>query len=263
MKLNAKRIEKHLKNLKVNSFYCVNSTNILAKKLAENGADESTVVTAIKQTSGKGRLGRTFLSKKGGVYFSVILKPKKSAQDTLFITVAAAVAAARAIEAVSGKKCDIKWVNDVYINDKKVCGILTEGSFKANGTLDYAILGVGINLFAPKGGFPSNLPRANSVFDKKRKILQKNRVKEHIIATFLTEFFAFYENLSQKEFIKEYQERSFLTGKEITYTKDSVTYKATVIGIDDEAHLVVKSGDETKILSHGEIQINNMEQYAV
>lgn len=255
--LNSKKIEKKSQFIKVHSFNCVDSTNLVAKKMATNRGNEGITVVAIEQTAGKGRLGRTFLSKRGGVYFSIVLRPKIHPEDTLFITVAAAVAAARAIEAVSGKKCDIKWVNDIYINNKKVCGILAEGS------KDYVILGVGINLFAPKGGFPKNLPLAGSVFDKNSKILFKNRKKEQIIAEFANNFFAFYQNLNKKEFIKEYQQRSFLTGKDITYTKDDKTYKAQVIGIDDDANLIVKSGEINEKLSHGEIQIIGMEQLAV
>ncbi|MBQ8740941.1 MAG: biotin--[Clostridia bacterium] len=263
MKLSAKKIEKFSKNIKVNSFNCVDSTNTVAKKLAENGADEGTVVTAIKQTAGRGRLGRTFLSKKGGVYFSVVLRPQINPEDTLFVTVAAAVAACRAIEAVSSKKCDIKWVNDIYINGKKVCGILTEGGFNSDGTLNYAILGVGINLFEPKGSFPGNLPLADSVFHKQDKIFFKNRVKERLIAEFSNNFFEIYENLEKKEFIKEYQQRSFLTGKDITYKKDGATYNAKVIEIDDNARLIVKTNTKTEVLSHGEIQITGMEQLAI
>ncbi len=263
MKLNAKRIEKFSKHIKVNSFNCVDSTNTVAKKLASNGCDEGVVVVATEQTAGKGRLGRTFLSKKGGVYFSIVLKSQILTNDTLFITTAAAVAAARAIEKVSGKKCQIKWVNDIYIKGKKVCGILTEGEFNADGTLKFAILGVGINLYEPKGAFPCNLPLADSVFHKKEKILLKNRKKEQIIAQFSNNFFVFYKNLQNKEFIKEYQERSFLTGKDITYTKDGVTYNANVIGIDDNAHLIVKSNENIQKLSHGEIQIVGMEQFEV
>lgn len=257
MKLNAKRIEKASKNIKVNSFICVDSTNTVAKKLAESGAGEGVVVTAIKQTAGKGRLGRTFLSKKGGVYFSVILRPKKFSEEVLLITVAAAVAASRAIGKVSEKNCEIKWVNDIYINNKKVCGILAEGSE------NYVVLGVGINLFEPKKGFPSNLPLADSIFHKKDRILFKNRIKEQIISDFANFFFELYKNLKKKEFIKEYQQRSFLTGKEITYTKDGVTYKAMVTGIDDNACLIVNKDGKTDVLSHGEIQIVGMEQLAI
>ena len=260
MKLNAKRIEKYSKHIKVNSFNCVDSTNTVAKELAANGCNEGVTIVAAEQTAGRGRLGRTFLSKKGGVYFSIVLKPQILADDTLFITTAAAVAAARAIESVSSKKCEIKWVNDIYINNKKVCGILTEGEFNTNGVLKYAILGVGINLFEPKNSFPSNLPLADSVFHKKDIIVFKNLKKEQLIINFAENFFAFYNNLQKKEFIKEYQERSFLTGKKITYTKDGTTYNAEVIGINDDANLIVKSNEIIQKLSHGEIQIVGMEQ---
>lgn len=262
MKLSAKKIEKISKKIKVNSFNCVESTNTLAKKFAEKGCNEGVTIVAIKQTAGKGRLGRTFLSKKGGVYFSLVLRPQKITEDIIFITIAAAVAAAQAIEAVGTKKCDIKWVNDIYINGKKVCGILTEGSFNSDGVLDYAILGIGINLFKPRGGFPDYLPLADSIFNKKTKILFKNSIKEKIIGEFANKFFVIYENLDQKEFIKEYQKRSFLTGKAITYTKDGKSYSAKVIGIDDQARLILKSGENTQKLSHGEIQIVGMEQLA-
>lgn len=257
MKLNPKNVEQNTIKIKVYSFDTVDSTNEIAKKFAINGADEGVIITAIRQTAGKGRLGRTFLSKKGGVYFSVVLRPHKQAEDIIFITTAAAVAACRAIEAVSGKKCEIKWVNDIYINGKKVCGILAEGSE------NYVVLGVGINLFRPKGDFPDYLPLADSVFDKKCRSFFKNRKKEQIIAEFANNFFVFYNDLKNKEFIKEYQERSFLTGKDITYTKDGVNYDATVIGIDDDAHLIVKTNEKIQKLSHGEIQIIGMEQFAV
>lgn len=263
MKLRAKQIEKYTKRINIQCFNRVGSTNTVAIAMAQNGADEGTAVTSKIQTSGRGRLGRSFLSKKGGVYFSVVLRPKISPNDTLFITVAAAVAACRAIEAVSGKKCEIKWVNDIYINGKKVCGILTEGGFGADGALDYAVLGVGINLFAPKGDFPDYLPLADSVFHKKDKILFKNRVKTQIIGEFANKFFAFYDKLQEKDYIKEYRQRSFLTGKEITFTRQEKNYKATVVGIDDDARLVINQDGKTDTLSHGEIQIVGMEQNAI
>lgn len=261
--MKAKILNFKLKNqsIKVHSFKRVNSTNIIARDLAAEGCAEGTTVIASEQTAGKGRLGRTFLSQKGGIYLSLVLRPTLPPAELLFITVAAAVAAARAIEGVSGKKCDIKWVNDVYINSKKVCGILTEGAFNADGGLSYAVLGVGINLFEPKSGFPDNLPLADSVFHKEDTILLKKRAKQQVMRTFLDCFFEFYENISAKEYIKEYQSRSFLTGKEITYTKDQKNYNATVEGIDDNANLVVKTDDSIQTLSHGEIQIVGMEQF--
>lgn len=263
MKLSFKKIEKGAPFLSVHSYKCIDSTNTVAKNLAEEGAGEGTAVVALQQTAGRGRLGRSFLSQKGGVYFSIVLKPNLNVNDVVFITVAAAVAAARAIEAVSGKQCFIKWVNDIYLNNKKVCGILTEGGFNPDGTLKYAVLGVGINLFEPKNGFPTNLPLAGSVFNKGCKIMLKNRKKEQIIAQFANDFFAIYNQLDKKEFIKEYSRRSFLTGKEITFEKQGKTYTATVIGIDDDARLVLSLDGKTEALSHGEIQIVGMEQLLV
>ncbi len=263
MKLSAKKIKQKTEYLYPVYFDKVDSTNVIARSFAENGVKEGTTIIACEQTAGKGRLGRNFLSKMGGVYFSVVLKPEILPQETLFITTAAAVAVSQAIEAVSGKKCQIKWVNDIYINNKKVCGILTEGAFEKKNCLKYAILGIGINLFEPKGGFPENLPLAGSVFCKKDKILLKRAKKEQIIAEFANVFFEFYKNLQNKDFMKEYQNRSFLTGKEITYKKDGNVYNATVVGIDDNAGLIVKRDGLTETLSHGEIQIVGMEQFAV
>ncbi len=259
MKLSAKKIEKKAKNIKIKSFNCVESTNKTARELAQNGAHEGTAVVALRQTAGKGRLGRSFLSLKGGVYLSIILRPQISPEDTLYITVAAAVAAADAIESISNKKCEIKWVNDIFINGKKICGILTEGEFQADGALGFAVLGVGINLFAPKGGFPDYLPLADSVFDRKAKIFSKKALKEQIIADFANKFFEFYQNLQDKRYIKAYQQRSLLTGKSITYQKDGKTFFATVSGIDDNARLLVKSGNQTIALSTGEVQITAAE----
>lgn len=263
MKLSSKKIEKNSPFLKVNSYNCVDSTNTLAKSFAEDGAKEGTAVISLCQTAGKGRLGRSFLSQKGGVYFSIVLRPNLNAKDVTFITVAAAVAAARAIEAVSDKECFIKWVNDIYLNNKKVCGILTEGGFNSDGTLKYAILGVGINLFEPKNGFPKNLPLAGSVFNANNKKMLKKRKKEQIIAEFANNFFPIYKNLDKKEFIKEYSRRSFLTNKEITFEKQGKTDIGTVIGIDNDARLVVKTGDTIETLAQGEIQIVGMEQLLI
>lgn len=256
-------MKKLQKNVNFFAFKKIDSTNIYAKSLAKNGYTEGTVVLASEQTSGRGRLGRTFLSKRGGLYFSVILRPKKSNTDSVLITAAAAVSAARAIERISDKKCEIKWVNDIYVNNKKVCGILAEGEINPKGEFDYVILGVGINLFEPKQKFPSNLPLADSVFHKNDRKTFKNRAKKRLLKAFLEEFFAFYENLNEKKFMSEYQSRSLLTGKKISYKFEEKEQTATVLGIDEDAKLIIKQGKATKKLSHGEIQIVGMEQLLV
>ena len=134
------------------------STNKTAKELAENGAKEGTVIVAKKQTGGRGRLGRSFYSPEGtGLYFSIILRPDFSPKENLLITPAAAVAVSTVIEALTDTKAQIKWVNDIFINGKKVCGILSEAKLNAKGTTEYVILGIGVNLTTPKGGFPKDI----------------------------------------------------------------------------------------------------------
>ena len=123
----------------------VTSTNTLLKQIAEHGGAEGMVLIAHQQTQGKGRLGRAFFSPKGtGLYLSVLLRPRFSAEEALSITTAAAVAVAQAIDAVTGEYPQIKWVNDVYLRGRKVCGILTEAAvdFESSG-LHYAILEIG------------------------------------------------------------------------------------------------------------------------
>ncbi len=121
----------------------VTSTNTVLKELAEHGGREGMVVIAQRQTMGKGRLGRSFYSPQGGgLYMSVLLRPRFSAEEALSITTAAAVAVARAIDDVTGERAMIKWVNDVYFHGRKVCGILTEASVDfENSGLHYAVLG--------------------------------------------------------------------------------------------------------------------------
>ena len=134
----------------------IDSTNIRMKEFAENGEPEWSVVISGSQTMGKGRLGRTFFSPSDtGIYMTILLRPFISPEDTTKITTAMAVAVAETIEDISGEKTDIKWVNDIYISDKKVCGILTESSFDAKtNSLKYSFVGVGINVYNPSDNFP-------------------------------------------------------------------------------------------------------------
>ena len=137
----------------------VTSTNTVLKGLAEQGGAEGMVLLAQEQTQGKGRLGRTFFSPKGtGLYMSVLLRPRFSAEEALSITTAAAVAVAEAVDQVTGQHARIKWVNDVYLRGRKVCGILTEAAVDfESGGLQYAVLGMGINIREPEGGFSPEL----------------------------------------------------------------------------------------------------------
>ncbi len=145
-------------------FDTVTSTNLVLRDLASQGAPEGTVVIAARQTGGRGRKGRAFFSPEyTGVYVSLLLKPKIAPDDATLITTTAAVAVCEAVESLSDRKAEIKWVNDVFVDGKKICGILTEGSFDMeSGQFEYAILGTGITFTRPAAAFRRSLSKSRA-----------------------------------------------------------------------------------------------------
>lgn len=246
---------------KIYKFEAITSTNDFCKDNAKVGAPEGMVAVADFQTMGKGRLGRIFESPKGtGLYLSIVLRPKFAREFIPFITTAAAVAAARAIEKVSPRKAFIKWVNDIYVDNKKVAGILAESSFSdTDENLNFVILGIGVNVLPPKNGFSDNIKDiAGSIYKK----IAPSNIKDSLMAEFLNEFEKIYEALPDTSFIKEYRERNFLIGKEITFIKDEKEISATVLDVDENASLVVKNNEgEILKLSTGEVNIKKDEKF--
>lgn len=233
----------------------VTSTNTVLKEIAEQGGKEGMVVIAEQQSSGKGRLGRSFYSPKGsGLYLSILLRPRFSAEESLSITTAAAVAVAEAVDAVTGEASQIKWVNDVYFHGKKVCGILTEASvdFENNG-LHYAVLGIGVNLREPEDGFTGELQKvAGALFREAPP--PGSRAK--LAAEILNRFFAYYRALPVRTFMPEYRKRSLLTGMEITFQVGEKLCEGTVLGVDDQARLRIRLPDGTETgFGAGEVNI--------
>ena len=254
--LSSYSIKQHLKNphLDISVFSSVTSTNTILKEMAEQGAKEGTVIIAEEQTAGRGRTGKQFYSPKGtGIYISILLRPDIPAEESLFLTTSAAVATARAIEDVSDKRALIKWVNDIYLEDKKTCGILTEGAFNVEtGKLDYAIVGIGINVCIPDGGFPDNIKDiATAIFDKQTDSINKRSI---LIANLLDYFMEYYKDFKSKSYVKEYIERSMIIGKTITVIEGSKTSVAKAIDIDKNCRLKVQfENGTTKWLSSGEV----------
>lgn len=232
----------------------VTSTNTLAKELAAKGAKEGTVVIAREQTEGRGRMGRNFYSPDtSGIYFSIILRPKLNLEDSLLITTAAAVAVAKAIEAVAGVEASIKWVNDIFVADKKVCGILTEASLNfENGGLEYAVVGIGINIDTKD--FPNEINQiAGSLFHDKPN---NAPITSILVAQVLNYFSDSLNCLTDRCYIEEYRKRSFLIGKDILVLKGSNIIPAKAIDVDDKARLVVEYEDHTiEALNSGEVSV--------
>lgn len=231
----------------------ISSTNTVMKERADTLPDWHVIISGC-QTDGRGRSGRSFFSPAdSGVYLSVIQRPFLEAEDAVKITTAAAVSACRAIEDCTDTKPEIKWVNDVFIGNRKVCGILTEASFNMEtGVLDWVIMGIGFNVYEPEEGFPEEISEtAGAIVSKKERDL-----RSRIAVSFMKHFINVCRNLNEAGFINEYRKRSFLIGMKIFVLKPEGPVSATAEAIDDECRLVVRydDGREEK-LSSGEVSI--------
>ncbi len=233
----------------------IDSTNRYVKELASSGAPEGTVVIAKKQSAGRGRLGRSFFSpEEKGIYMSILLRPELELQRAVLITSMAAVAVANAIERVSGLNAQIKWVNDIFVNQKKVCGILTEAGIDGeNGSLEYAVLGIGVNVGFME--FPEELKEiATSVSNECGIEINKEALIEEI----LKELERWYPTLWNGEFLKESKARSILLGKEILVIDASVSggsYEAKAVDLDEMGHLIIERKGKKELLNSGEVSI--------
>ena len=250
-------VKAHIKNenvFQIDVRKSLSSTNTILRELAANGAPEGYVLVAEEQTSGKGRMGRTFHSPADhGIYFSLLLRPGASTKDAALITTAAAVAAARAIEDVVGVNVGIKWVNDLFINGKKVCGILTEATYDIESSLiESAVLGIGINITEPEQGYPEEIGETAAAI--LQSSLSTNGERCRLIAATLDYFWEYYQNLAARKFLDEYRARSILLGRDIYVLSFDTKRPAKALEIDDECRLVVRyENGETAALNSGEV----------
>ena len=252
--LDKKILEQYLnQKLNIEIFHELDSTNNYLKKSGANGEKENQLVIALSQTGGRGRMGRSFYSPNGtGIYFSLLLHPEFSAEKSLFLTVMAAVSAAETVMKYNKNDVKIKWVNDIYIDGKKVCGILAEGAINSKKELDYAIVGIGINVVAPDNGFPDDIKDiATAIFPGNTE----EYIREKIVSEVVNRFFSMY-NGDDKGYIIRYKEYSYLTGKEINIISDDEARPATVIDITDNCHLLVKNENgEIEEISSGDVSV--------
>ena len=226
----------------------VTSTNTVLKELAKAGEAEKTVVAADSQTMGRGRMGRSFYSPdKTGIYMSILLRESAGKNPTLLTTLAA-VAVMKGIESATGKKTQVKWVNDVMLDGKKICGILTEGAFRGS-ELEYAVVGIGINVSTED--FPDEFKsRAGSLGED-------SAVKEKIMTSVLDCFFDELKNMGSGKFLEFYRGRCETVGKNIKIISPNGNKReALAVGIDSNANLIVKYPDSTKgVLFSGEVSV--------
>ncbi len=229
------------------------STNRRLRQAAESGALEGLVLFALHQTAGKGRMGRNFFSPAGsGLYFSILLRPQAMA-DGMKITAAAGVAVAQAVRDILGIELSIKWVNDLYLGNKKVCGILAESVMDGKGGFDYCILGIGLNVFEPQYWEDALDQIAGALLPEMRE-----NVMEPLAAAILDRFFDWYPELSDPRLMEEYRSRSFLQGKRVTAVRGDTRTVGVVQGISDEAELLLQTEDgELLAICSGEVRLED------
>lgn len=231
------------------------STNAQLREKANGGTEDGCILIANEQTKGRGRLGRDFYSPPDtGVYLSILLRPDYHLpSQAVKITTMAATAASEAIEEVTLRPTGIKWVNDIFMNGKKVSGILTEASFNLeNGRLDYIILGIGMNAYAPPEGFPGELSRiAGSIFYE-----QVEDGKNRLAAAFLNHFLGYYRSPDPDRYAEKYREKSILIGRQVTVITPSSQRSAYVLDVDKNCRLIVRYEDgEVEQLTSAEISV--------
>ena len=228
------------------------STNNYAKRLAVEGGANGTLVVANCQTSGRGRHGHSFESPAGtGLYMSLIIRPKYDVEKFQMITIADAVAVCLAIEDLYPEAkgaLGIKWVNDVLMRGRKICGILTEAvtGFES-GEVESVVTGIGINVSTKEF---DNAGTAGSIFVNEPVIFGRDELCARVADYVMT----FAENLNDPSIMQAYRERDILTGHDITFMKDDEKCYGHVEGIDDNGGLIIKNkSGEIETLRSGEV----------
>lgn len=247
----------------VHWFNTVDSTNNLAKTMAQNGAPHGTVLVAGAQTKGRGRMGRSFSSPADkGIYLSVILRPEVPAQKLMHLTCAAAVAICNAVDNISGYRPGIKWINDLIAQNKKLGGILTELSVDpSSGLTRYAIVGIGINCSQSKEDFPADIQdTAISLQTATGKSVCRYRLAASLIQS-LKEMDA--QLLTKQAVIMSAYRKDCITlGREVMLMHNETQSQATALDIENDGALLVKFPDGTQERIHsGEARVRGISGY--
>lgn len=247
-------LPEHLQAMPIFAYRKIDSTNNEAKRLISNGMQDDALIIAESQSAGRGRMGRSFYSPPdGGVYLSLVLHPRSALNQAISLTTMAAVAAAAALESLGSEPVQIKWVNDLFYQGKKICGILTEAvSDFESGIASSVIVGIGINIATE---FPDELRDIAGSLDSPS--INRNQLIAMIAANLLR----MAADPADKSYLQTYREHSLVLGKQIIYWQNDISYTGTALDIDDQGGLVVADADgNTTVLHSGEISLRLAEQ---
>lgn len=241
-------------------FDSIDSTNKKAKELALD-AKEGTVVISEEQIGGKGRLGRTWISPKNkGIWMSIVLKPSIEPSKVSKVTQIGAIAVVKALENM-GIKSQIKWPNDILVNGKKICGILTEMSGELN-MIDYIIMGIGINVNLDEKDIPNDLKhKATSIKIEEGKYIDRKKLTANILNTFEKYYIDFKKDGELGEIIDILRESSILIGKTVRIITRGETRFGKVIDINKDGELQVEFETGIENIYSGEVSVRGIDGY--
>ncbi|HJM79981.1 MAG TPA: biotin--[acetyl-CoA-carboxylase] ligase [Nitrosopumilus sp.] len=237
-------------------FESVDSTQSQALKMAKESENEGTIIIAEKQTLGRGRSGRKWISPKGGLWFSIILHPKFNISNMTLFPIASSLALSNAIKKTCKISTELKWPNDLTIKGKKLAGMLVDASFESN-KIENLILGVGINFDVDVQEIEKSLKKTSNYYGITSLNQQKNKIKPiELIQSFLIELEKIYEELNNneiKKIISKWTQRSSTIGKKIEINTDKGKIKGHAIKIDSDGGLIIKNNEKTTKIFAGDI----------
>ncbi len=249
-------IENLLRHINIDfDFHVFDELGSTSTYLKEIHAKHGAVAIAETQTAGKGRMGRSFYSPKGsGIYLSAVFEPEYITLSSLaMITIYTAVKVSEALNEILGISPSIKWVNDIYYNDKKIVGILAESTFNSEKKQpDRIIIGIGINLFKPENDFPDEIRERAGFISENLDIIIKNE----LIAKIIELLYCGLGTIDEKTILSEYKKRLFILGHKINVINGSMIFEATAIDIDETGSLIIRRDNgKTEALNSGEVSI--------
>lgn len=253
--LNREKIQSGLSNRiigrKLGLFQEIDSTNQRAVELAKKGEKEGAVIIAETQSKGRGRMGRPWLSPPGGMYLSLILRPKISPEDSSLIVFLTAVAVAESLKAQSLSPT-IKWPNDILIDSKKICGILTEMKIKED-KIDYLVVGIGININTDLSLLPQEIREKSTSL---KEILKKDIDRNGFIKTLLISLEKWYLefiNKGKEKIFKEWRSYANIMGRRVRIDEPNRSIEGRVVKIKENGALVLKANEKTEEITGGDL----------
>lgn len=240
----------HLIGKNIHYFSSLSSTNSYAKTLIKNKKAEGTVIIAGEQTTGRGRKNKAWDSKQGGLWFSIILHPRIPPQRAMIVTMAASIAVTKAINAIIKEKAVIKWPNDVLINGKKICGVLTEIDAELD-CIHYLIIGIGINVNNPID------PSLHSTATNLKTLTHSTINLAQLLKQILEHFDELYQYIKKADYdylIKQWLSHTNIIGKHVRIQKEKTTLKGIAIGINETGSLIIKTKQGEQQIVTGDIE---------